>query len=411
VLSRISALTLEHREVKNHWLTEKSELQTRNFQMQALNTQYAGSLKKKEKDFEKLQNQLAKTVKDANKAQAKPAIVMSLPVKKNLSQGAAEPGSALTILKDAEMQAAKKTIITLDVSCAVRSSLPVACPGRLVLTAVTFCVMQAENHVLRASVESLQESMDELNAAFEAAVQQSEAKTRQQLESILHEHAAALHEKEDQLHALQHQLTQLLTERDAQHVRTAAVSNCPVIPETSEPEKEVVQAALPQPPAPPATPAAAKTHIEFMSPSHLRSTVKFKVAATPGSIAKRYLEGTPGARPVQWVVEQANTEVKRLRARAEQIARGEAGAAAVASLDGYAAWTELGRAAEIEAAGTCAGAGAHALWRMKLHSMKLRLSEALLVIQEQDRLIHSGIITDTLQRHSQLLLLENLTLL
>jgi flagellar biosynthesis component FlhA len=115
VLSRISALTLEHREVKNHWLAEKSDLQARNFQMQALNTQYAGSLKKKEKDFEKLQNQLAKIVKDANKAQAKPAIVMSLPVRKNLSQGAAEPGSALTILKDAEVQAAKKTITTLDV--------------------------------------------------------------------------------------------------------------------------------------------------------------------------------------------------------------------------------------------------------------------------------------------------------
>jgi hypothetical protein len=31
---------------------------------------------------------------------------------------------------------------------------------------------------------------------------------------------------------------------------------------------------------------------------------------------------------------------------------------------------------------------------MKLHSMKLRMSEALLVIQEQDRLIHSGIIVD-----------------
>lgn len=130
MLSRISALTLEHREVKNHWLAEKSDLQTRNFQMQALNTQYAGSLKKKEKDFEKLQNQLAKTVKDANKAQAKPAIVMSLPVRKNLSQGTAEPGSALTILKDAEVQAAKKTIITLDVSCVVRSSLPVAGTGR-----------------------------------------------------------------------------------------------------------------------------------------------------------------------------------------------------------------------------------------------------------------------------------------
>lgn len=105
---------MEHREVKNHWLAEKNDLQTRIFQVQALNTQATGSLKKKEKDFEKLQNQLAKIVKDANKGQAKPAIVMSLPVRKNLSQESA-PVSGVAILKDAEIQAAKKTIAALDV--------------------------------------------------------------------------------------------------------------------------------------------------------------------------------------------------------------------------------------------------------------------------------------------------------
>ena len=111
-LSRISALIMEHRDVKNHWLAEKSELQTRNFQVQALNTQITGTLKKKENDFMKLQNQLAKVVKDANRSLAKPAIVMSLPVKKNLSQGTA---SASAILKDGEMQSAKKTIVVLEV--------------------------------------------------------------------------------------------------------------------------------------------------------------------------------------------------------------------------------------------------------------------------------------------------------
>mgnify|MGYP005993419747 CR=1 FL=1 len=103
--------------MKNNWLAEKSDLQTRIFQIQAHNTQTTGSLKKRDKDFEKLQNQLAKIVKEANKSQAKPAIIMSLPVKKNLSQETGHnSSSALSLLKDSEIQAAKKTILTLDVS-------------------------------------------------------------------------------------------------------------------------------------------------------------------------------------------------------------------------------------------------------------------------------------------------------
>jgi hypothetical protein len=116
-------MTLEQRDMRNHWVAEKSELQTRIFQVQALNTQTTGTLKKKEKDFEKLQNQLAKIVKDANRGQAKPAIVMSLPVKKNLSQGSGEHGTAASILKDSELQAAKKTIVMLDVSCCAATSM------------------------------------------------------------------------------------------------------------------------------------------------------------------------------------------------------------------------------------------------------------------------------------------------
>lgn len=105
--------------MKNHWLAEKNDLQTRIFQVQALNTQATGSLKKKEKDFVLLQNQLAKIVKDSSKGQTKPSIVMSLPVRKNLSQDSA-PVSGAALLKDAEMQAAKKTITALDVRIFVR---------------------------------------------------------------------------------------------------------------------------------------------------------------------------------------------------------------------------------------------------------------------------------------------------
>lgn len=107
-------MTLEHREVKAHWLAEKNDLQSRFHQVQALNTQIQGTLKKKEKDFDKLQNQLAKVVKDAAKGQAKPAIYLSVPIKKNLSQETKV--SAISLLKDAEVLAARQTISTLDVS-------------------------------------------------------------------------------------------------------------------------------------------------------------------------------------------------------------------------------------------------------------------------------------------------------
>jgi hypothetical protein len=234
--------------------------------------------------------------------------------------------------------------------------------------------------------------LDELHETFEQAVHQSEVKTRQHIEAILAEHHAAVQAKHDEITALQQRVATLTRDCEVTRVKADAVTNCPTIPEetiaapvpTSATAVEAPQSAM-KLPATPSVPAAHRASLEFLSPSHVRSTVKFRPSATPGSIAKRYLEGTPGARPVQWVVEQANTEVKKLRVRAEQIARGEAGPAARASLDGYSAWAEVGsHGPESD------GAGAVAQWRMKLHSMKLRFSEALMVIQEQDRLIHSG---------------------
>ena len=124
---RISALTAEHRDVKQQWLGDKADLHNRFCQVQALNTQVQGTLKKKDKDFEKLQSQLAKLVKDGNKAQAKPAILLSLPIRKNLSQESSLPISATALLKDAEVLAAKRTIATLDVSFMDYSLAPFIC--------------------------------------------------------------------------------------------------------------------------------------------------------------------------------------------------------------------------------------------------------------------------------------------
>jgi len=238
-------------------------------------------------------------------------------------------------------------------------------------------------------MDALKRNMDELTESLETSVRLSETKTREKLEIILAEHTAALDAKEAVIADLQHKLSGAQQESDLQRVRIAAVDRVPAAPTPMKESRAPSVAATPvaatpqraaKPSATPSTKAQEATKVEFLSPSLLRSSVKFRAVATPGSIAKRYLEGTPGARPVQWVVEQANTEVKRLRERAEQIARGDAGAAAAVT-----AATLAGRAEESDS-----NAGTNALWRMKINAMKLHLSEALAVIQEQDRLIHSG---------------------
>lgn len=233
-------------------------------------------------------------------------------------------------------------------------------------------------------MESLKRNVDELNESLESAVRLSELQTRQNLDDMLAEHAAALDAKEVVIADLQQKLMHMSQEHDVQRIHSSAVKR---IPATEGGDSHIITATpsrvTQRPVSTPSTAARKAPAVDFMSPSQLRSSVKFRAVATPGSIAKRYLEGTPGARPVQWVVEQANTEVKRLRERAEQIARGDAGAAATIT-----AVTSMGaHGGEGEAH---SHAGTHAMWRMKINAMKLHLSEALAVIQEQDRLIHSG---------------------
>jgi hypothetical protein len=101
----------EHRELRNQWLREKSELEGRNFQLLSLHTQLQGSMRKKEKDYEKLQTQLEKLVKDSQRG-SKAVITISKPLQKNLSQVKAPQAT----LKDAELCAARTLISSLEVS-------------------------------------------------------------------------------------------------------------------------------------------------------------------------------------------------------------------------------------------------------------------------------------------------------
>jgi hypothetical protein len=84
--------------VRNHWLSEKADLEGRLFQIQSLNTQYQGTLKKRDKEIDRLQQLLAKTVKDSQTKSApisgkekQPSrgfsiVFATIPLKKNLSQ-------------------------------------------------------------------------------------------------------------------------------------------------------------------------------------------------------------------------------------------------------------------------------------------------------------------------------------
>eukprot|EP01039_Chlorochromonas_danica_P002394 gene2394-2626_t len=133
---KISAMMEDQRTVKNHWLAEKADLQSRLFQVQALNTQYLGSMKKKEKDYEKLQNHLAKVIKDIQKTpkasatlsssststtssssstttSSSSSTLMTTALKKNLSQDQTNP-IVQQLLKDAEVQALKSRLKGLE---------------------------------------------------------------------------------------------------------------------------------------------------------------------------------------------------------------------------------------------------------------------------------------------------------
>lgn len=79
--------------------------------MQSLSTQVQGSLRKKEKDYDKLQAQLQKIVKDGARSQKPAAINISKPLTRNQTQ---QMGGNTIV--DAELTAAKHTISVLEVS-------------------------------------------------------------------------------------------------------------------------------------------------------------------------------------------------------------------------------------------------------------------------------------------------------
>jgi predicted nuclease with TOPRIM domain len=113
VQNKMAATAEEQRKLRNHWLAEKNDLEKRCFQLQGLNTQYEGTMRKKDKEYDKLQIQLAKLVKDSQRGQ-KSVITLTKPLPKNLTDPSKIAPPAPT-LKDMELAEAKATIANLEV--------------------------------------------------------------------------------------------------------------------------------------------------------------------------------------------------------------------------------------------------------------------------------------------------------
>jgi len=60
--NRVSALQTEQRDLRNHWLEEKTDLENKVFHSNTLCTQWQATLRKREKDYEKLQQSVKNIV-------------------------------------------------------------------------------------------------------------------------------------------------------------------------------------------------------------------------------------------------------------------------------------------------------------------------------------------------------------
>lgn len=114
---KVSAMQTEQRQLRNRWLEEKTDLENKVHQSLALQTHATATLRKKEKDYDKLQLQLSKLVKESNKSN-KAMMVISKPLKANSTQKTQLEKAEITAaaLREAEinhlrtsMQALEKT--------------------------------------------------------------------------------------------------------------------------------------------------------------------------------------------------------------------------------------------------------------------------------------------------------------
>ena len=94
--------------MKSQWAAEKSEMESRVFQALSLQQSTLGTMRKKENDFDKLQSQLAKMLKDSQKAQ-KNCIYITKPLPRQWN------ATDAPMLRDAEFIALQSSISSANV--------------------------------------------------------------------------------------------------------------------------------------------------------------------------------------------------------------------------------------------------------------------------------------------------------
>ncbi len=265
--NKYSTLSNESRQLKMQWLAEKNDLEARVFQTISLNTQLQGSLRKKEKDFEKLQTQLLKLVKDTSRA--KPMITVSKPLLKNSSQ--VKSGT----IKDAELEAYISTNQLLE----------------------------KENLVLRSNIDKLKQTMQDLKQQFDQNVDILEKSKQKDRENIAN---------------LRNQLLEL----EKNQLNVGIKSG----------EPSIVPVSLPS--------------------ESSENSSEYTFLSTPGSA-----KGTSNIEDyskIDWVITEANTEIKRLRTRSDTINQ--------------------------------------SMLTTESNQLQVQLHEALNIIKEQDKLIHLALV-------------------
>jgi hypothetical protein len=270
-----------------------------------------------------------------------PSLVISLPLERPSSQSTTKPGTLL----DAEISSAKTTIATLEVS-------------QPSLAAFTLNFSQMENQNLRLAIEDLTVTFEEFQSKM----------TRE------------LYEKSQSISAMQLQ----------QQSQSQSTLSCLEQAKYVESRLDATTALLNV-----TSPKSDPTHDSI---EHVRHSSPARAGYHNPSLL-----GTPMARPLNWIVKQATTEVKLLRKRAENLHWYIPPAKENGVLDGdddddallIANKENSNLSNETQPGDPATALPQHFTdltrrYQGKLIKLKHQLEEAVSVICEQDRLIHAG---------------------
>jgi hypothetical protein len=383
----MSAMVVEKRETTNQWLQEKNDLQGRLFQLQALNTQLQGTLKKKEKDYDKLQAQLSKLVKDSNRGNKQSmTLTFTLPSSHTNNATSSSKATGTTNsnntnpIHNQEIQGWKNTVLFYQQTQSDASSKKQHAEESLQLLKQQFADKEEKYQFIIAST----------TAQAEEAIQQAKEEAAESIAQSLATYAATSTTTtttttttiapvevvaEDILNSMEAPSTPMATTTTTSTTATkaAALLKTPSASLSSNTMTSMTTTTTMK------TPMISKTPAK--TPAKTPMLAKTPVAT--GTISKKYLLGTPGAeQTISWIVQEVNTEMKKLRSRAEAIP---------ITARGVSTTTTTTTTTTTNTMATTALNNSHPIsFQEEILYLKSQLVEALAVIREQDKLIHDG---------------------